>query len=172
MTTGLVVIVLLLALQLLWIFLATHFVSYAALEAARYGARDHFSTQSMQAHFQYSMRYDTTWRNSYVTFKLLRPNPEELARYTTAQQPNFAVDFPEIRLGLLAENDKKQYLQDRVMRVEVIACYPLRVAIARELLSWTGHVAHIHCQAQQVGGARLWPIRKLINVPIHTTIAV
>lgn len=170
---GFMLVVVLLAIQLIWVFAATQVVTYAAIETVKYGAREHMNWQSMQAYFQYAMNYDPSWRYAYTKLTLVHPEPERLAKYqTTMSQSEFLVDFPEIRIGQLKEDAKADYLRDRVLQVEVVACYPLRVAIARDILAKAVSFQSIHCQAQALNGQRLWPIRKHIHVPLHSRLSL
>lgn len=173
LSLGLMTVVALMAIQLVWVFAANQVVTYAAIETIKYGSREQMNWQNMQAYFQYAMNYDPTWRYAYAKFNLMHPQPERLAKYERAMgQPHFLVDYAEIRIGQLTADLQADYLQDRVLQVEVVACYPLRVAIARDIIAKVASYQNIHCQAQSINGRRLWPIHKHIHVPLHSSLPI
>ena len=154
----------------LGVFYAAQFVQYAALETVRVASKTSMDNLTMQANFNYLMNKDPQWRFSYVTMTRLRPTNKELEAYPS-NDPDYKhellVDYAEIRMAGMKPEQKEQYLRDRILLVEVTACYPLKVIIANRILNaaYSSYSKNAACLAQDHLGAVTWPIRRQIRVP-------
>lgn len=176
-TLGAATIILLLAIQLIWVFYATQFVQYAALETARVASRTSMDNLAMQANFNYLMNKDPHWKFSYVTFRRLKPTNKELEAYSSSDpdyKHELLVDYAEIRLASMNQEQREQYLRDRVLVVEVTACYPLKVILANRILNatYSSSSKNAACLAQESFRGFLWPIHRQIRVPLHSPLRV
>ncbi|RUO18616.1 TadE family protein [Aliidiomarina haloalkalitolerans] len=176
-TLGAATIILLLAIQFIWVFYASQFVQYAALETVRVASKTSMDNLTMQANFNYLMNKDPQWRFSYVTMTRLRPTNKELEAYPSNDldyKHELLVDYAEIRMAGMKPEQQEQYLKDRILLVEVTACYPLKVIIANRILNaaYSSYSKNAACLAQDHLGAVTWPIRRQIRVPLHSPLRV
>ncbi|EGN76325.1 TadE-like protein [Idiomarina sp. A28L] len=159
-------------MQLLWLLLAQQMLQATTLSASRFAAKSNVDLVGMNLLIQNRVRAIPGIELHIPKIKRLRPTDEDIKElgiyYSDSKGYRLPAEFSEVSLSLLNRAEQEKYLQVRVLQMEIIYCFSLRVPLAATLIKQVTKYSEndIYCQLQQRAKPML-PIRTRATIPLE-----
>lgn len=157
--------------QLLWLLLAQQMLQATTLSASRFAAKSNIDSAGMNLLIQNRLRAIPGIELHIPKIMRLHPTNEDIQQYgiyhSDSGRYRLPAEFPEVSLSLLNIEEQEGYLQVRVLQMEIIYCFSLRVPLAATLIKQVTKYSEndIYCQLQQRAKPMLG-IRTRATIPL------